>query len=385
MRTTRQMPVFGDSAKPLVVVTTVTPWDEPPRIRHQVSVALSNEYNVLFVQTYPKVAAKPKKISETLITLSVGRYVRGLARFFLMFPSVEGIFKKLTSNRIGKVITNNYLAAQTHIVNFNYDFPEIYDLNIFEKRVFIYNDDFVAMAKGSAHKKHAQKRLNKVLGRADITFAVSDYLVNQLKLYTQNVTLMRHGVYFIDDKNAVRPVVRKGNILNACYMGYINDRLNLEWVEALLKEKNIFFWFVGPVQSEEIKKRFSFYENCRFIPPLYGAELLSKLTEMDVLVMPYAVGRLSSEEIKSISPNKTFLYLNAGRAIVTSDLPYIRELPSEYFYIAHSKDEFRELVVRAAKEDDVEKRRRRFYFARDNSWSVRVTTISKFLAQTDGD
>ncbi len=84
---------FADISRDLVVVTTVTPWNEPPRIRHQVTRQLCRFYNVLYVELFPRDrgSASVRRINDNLIVTQVGKYIRGIQRLFFLIPFLERI------------------------------------------------------------------------------------------------------------------------------------------------------------------------------------------------------------------------------------------------------------------------------------------------------
>ena len=52
MKTNNNTYTFSNENRDLCVIVTVTNWNEPPRIRHEISHQMSRKYNVLYLQLH---------------------------------------------------------------------------------------------------------------------------------------------------------------------------------------------------------------------------------------------------------------------------------------------------------------------------------------------
>ena len=87
--------VFKNASLPVVVITTATSWDEPPRIRHQMANLLVENFNVLFVELpFESSWIKKKnlqKVSDRMSIISLGgffkiiHFLRWKNKFFHLF------------------------------------------------------------------------------------------------------------------------------------------------------------------------------------------------------------------------------------------------------------------------------------------------------------
>ena len=96
-----------------------------------------------------------------------------------------------------------------------------------------------------------------------------------------------------------------------------------------------FVWVGGrPADVEEWKRKAADLPNVTFTGFVPNRDLPNYLAAADVLLMPYARSILGSSGDASsaavASPMKMFEYMAAGRAILTSDLPVIREVLDEH-------------------------------------------------------
>jgi glycosyltransferase involved in cell wall biosynthesis len=114
-------------------------------------------------------------------------------------------------------------------------------------------------------------------------------------------------------------------------------------------------------------------------------ELPDYVSCFDVCVIPYSI----NEYTETVFPLKFFEYLAAGRPVVSTDLPALREFEN-VAYISKTKEDFAANIQRALLETSLPERERqsllqqRLAVAKSNSWDARVQmlleTISTYLA-----
>ena len=94
-----------------------------------------------------------------------------------------------------------------------------------------------------------------------------------------------------------------------------------------------FVWVGGKPEDVEAWKQRAQSDNVTFTGFIPNQDLPLYQSAADVLLMPYSrsiMGSSGTADSASVaSPMKMFEYMAAGRAIVTSDLPVIREVLSE--------------------------------------------------------
>jgi hypothetical protein len=375
--------IFDDKKRKLVVVTTISSWDEPPRIRHQVTNKLCEHYNVLYVQTWPNEKASVRKINSSLITLSVGRYIRGLDRIYYIFPVFEYVYKKIIVKKISMIVKMlGYKSAS--ILNFNYNFPEVMDKKIFNDRIYICNDDFVNAIGVSSDfiRNYKNKRQINVLKKSTKAFAVSIPLVEQLYKYNKSAELLLPGVDYFEVPEAVDEPgkMQKEYKNNIAFMGYIDYRLNIDILNDLAKNGRYNIYLIGPVYSDELKLALKDYNNIIYIPSLYGKELIKKLCEMNALIIPYKSSGIQASVTNAISaPNKYYIYLSSGRPIIISGMPNFITTQNKFVYRVNQDKEFSEIIDQAIRDDTKELRRSRVREAKINSWDNRINAIMNCL------
>jgi glycosyltransferase involved in cell wall biosynthesis len=115
-----------------------------------------------------------------------------------------------------------------------------------------------------------------------------------------------------------------------------------------------FVWIGGrPADVQEWSKKAAGMSNVTFTGFIPNRDLPNYLAAADVLLMPYARSILGSSGDASsaavASPMKMFEYMAAGRAILTSDLPVIREVLDEHTAVFCTPEDI--LAWRAALND----------------------------------
>jgi len=107
----------------LVVVVTTTDWDEPPRIRHQVTQLLVEDFDVLFVELpFCSTMSKEKgirKISDRLTVLSLG----GLPRNLLRLRARSRLFHELIGRAAAELVAATSSTLSTDSASVPVRFP----------------------------------------------------------------------------------------------------------------------------------------------------------------------------------------------------------------------------------------------------------------------
>lgn len=164
------------------------------------------------------------------------------------------------------------------------------------------------------------------------------------------------------------------------YIGAVFDWVNIELICRLAEvHPDYSILLVGPVNFGLNKLRK--YSNIVMVGTKQYNVLPQYLACMDVCLIPFMINKLTL----SSNPIKLYEYLAAGKPVVSTALPEIRNNASDIVYIGESDGDFIKKVEEAVKEvkrneSEVEKSRR-ISFAKDNSWDRRVETIEKLFEE----
>ena len=211
-----------------------------------------------------------------------------------------------------------------------------------EKRVVYYCvDDF---ANWPGHSKEiVQEMENELVKKCDLVVATSKKLYDKFHLQGKRVFLLSHGVdleRFTSSKIPIHRSIASIPVPRIGYVGLIDERLDLELLEDLLKRfPQISFVLVG--QNEVDLSHLKRYQNFYHIPPCPYEEVPSVLKGLDVGILPYKV----NEFTHTISPLKLKEYLAAGLKVMASPLQEILNW-KEYVLIAYSQTDWIEALER---------------------------------------
>lgn len=363
---------FNDPKRDLVVLTTESSWDEPPRMRHYVAQQLASFFNVLYCEIHSKGLPCTRKVSDSLIVRRVGGYIRGVHRL----RATKALYDVLQTQLI-IINAKNYKAPRVILFNFRFDFWRIYRSGLFDLKYFLLNDDFVNMNRSDTQSVREFKQIlqNKVVSLSDRVFTSSDPLADDVRGCAAAVSVIYSGHNF--DKKNNRPRFDNGKI-NVCFMGFICGNLEICWIEELAKEKDVRIVFVGPVSHKETFKILSKHKNIEFHPPMLGRELQTFLSSHDVFIMPYTTELINT---KATVPAKLFQYMACGRPVVSNILPSLISLPDCFVYQADSAKEFVQMIYKAYGEDNSVLFKARINYANGHHWNTRGLELKAIISE----
>jgi hypothetical protein len=373
-------PTFADPSLPLAVVVGETRWDEPPRMRHQVVRQLMRWYNVLYVEFFPGARSTSsnnqlRRSGERLLLYAPRPPVWSPIRLYANEPLTH----KVANRYYARLIETRVRALQTDgsiLVNFVHGFPEIMNPHLFAYKLYICVDEFPRMWRQSSkplgakfwYQTHLYQHYeNQVAKRADRCLATHVPLQEKLSRVNPRTSLCLLAHEF-NKIASFRPPVKSQAPIKVGFMGYITYRLMADWLMSVLNEKDMELFLIGPLSKLNLQP-FRERRNFIHVPPLVGDSLLSKLTEMDVLIQPYDP-RIPENQVQTAS-NKFFQYVAAGRPVVISDMPHYIQMPKGILYRAKSAREFVQKIRQAHTEDSPELVELRLRIAGENTWDQR--------------
>jgi glycosyltransferase involved in cell wall biosynthesis len=366
--------------KALVVVTSVTRWDEPPRIRHQVARQLLRFYNVLYVElplhTAPGQPAL-EQIADDLIIFRPPGYGRLRVRLRSHVPWVKRRLNAQLTRCIEEQVRSmgGTVAA---LVNFQFDFPQIMSSAVFPARIYLCNDDFHGDARWWARAANRRAE-DDVIRAASASLAVSLPLLDRLRRLSDSASLFMPGHEFgaADEASMYASFQNRSRPIRVAYMGYLNERMRTDWLGEMLQDPRFRLSLTGPVEHPSHWRSLLSHAHVDHVDTLVGERLQARLQEADVFVMPYDVRQPAVRAITA--PNKLFQYLACGRPVVCSNLPGLIQTPEKFVYVAPDAQQFVQAVGRAFEEDDETLTRARLRFADENRWSVRGDGLRRLI------
>lgn len=364
------------------LVLTVSPWDEPKRLRKQIAEVLALDLNVIYV-TLPYGVCKPffsaDRTEGNVRILSFASPPIPM-RLLGMSPVFQWIYELLLSWRLKRKlrsvgeIKTVFCFTQMHS-GLLARFPK-------NKVVYIANDDHASMAQDEATAVRILRDEERAIACSARVVSVSEVIARKLVRFGRPVHVMYPG-----HNCAVLPLSRfTGDIRlprSACFFGYIDWRVDFVLLAFMLEQG----WSIDLIGKEvgtakqihDLKSQFCDRFNVYSPVPVEDAPEL--LARYQVLIIPYRYRNASQAEVMEL-PNKTFVYFCALRPIVTTWMPNLKLVEPGLIYRARTNAEFIECCERAVEEDSESHAVRRSQLAKQNTWGARRATLRELIDGT---
>ena len=143
------VPVFDDPSLPLAVVVAATRWEEPPRMRHQVTRQLMRRCNVLFVEFFPDPCGRDRagfrQHGSRLIAYTANPSLAWPIRLYANDPMSHGLVNRRFVTDILSAVAAVRPPSPPLLFNFVYDFHEIMRRSDFVYKAYVCFDEFPKM------------------------------------------------------------------------------------------------------------------------------------------------------------------------------------------------------------------------------------------------
>jgi hypothetical protein len=372
----------SNAVRQTVLLLTVSPWDEPKRLRRQLAEVLSRDTDVIYV-TLPfgmrKPACDTDRVDGRVRVLSLAGPPVPL-RLLALLPALRAVYERMLAWRLQRRLRGTgHISA---VFCFTSSHPSLLARFPRVPVIYVANDDHASMAGSEAGEKAILRNQARAIAHSDRVVSVSEVIARKLALYGKPVHVMYPG-----HDCGVLPLDRFTNngqlVHSACFFGYIDWRIDFELLNFLLNSD----WHValiGPVVGTgqlvaELQTRFPQRFDVR--PAVPAARAPDLLARYQVLIVPYRYR--SAEQAAAMElPNKIFVYFSALRPIVTTWMPNLKLVESGLIYRATTHDEFLSLCLQAIEEDSAVYAARRWRIAQENTWETRRATLSALIDGT---
>ncbi|WP_066633880.1 glycosyltransferase [Desulfolucanica intricata] len=220
----------------------------------------------------------------------------------------------------------------------------------------------------------------ELFSRADASLVTARELWERKKACAPGLTLIPNGAevkHFGQAMEETLPVAREvaelpGPVVG--YVGAVSSWLDQESLAALAgAHPDWSIVLIGPVDTDVSLLRG--YKNIYLPGKKDYRELPRYLKAFNVCVIPFKLNELTV----NVNPVKLYEYLAAGKPVVSTALPEVREF-APLVGIAENTAQFVELVTEAVKNDSKAEAARRVQVARENSWEARAEAAARKLA-----
>lgn len=302
----------------------------------------------------------------------------------LMYPGFRRAWqRRFNANRVAKSIQANLIRDSRHVVVTT--LPVTADLigKLQVDRWLYYCVDNYAQWPG-ADSDVMEFMEQKMVPKVDEVVCVSEVLQQRAKgMGTEQPSLISHGV---DTSIWQTPAI--DTVLNrrwpdddkhiALFWGLIDERMDREWVNALIDRQACRVAFAGPVHESWLISVMS--PHALYLGPIEYQWLPAHAASAQVLIMPY----IDAPVTRAMQPLKLLEYLATMKPVVVRDLPSTRDW-ADCCDLAATAEEFVRLVQERIKTgtppEQVEARKRRLA---SESWMSKAAQLAELINAGSG-
>jgi glycosyltransferase involved in cell wall biosynthesis len=185
---------------------------------------------------------------------------------------------------------------------------------------------------------YMQKRaLKNMVKRKEFKMvAISEMLKKDLlkaypKLKKDRIFVAPDGADVLKNEPVTRELAGRPDVLKVGYTGSLHEGKGMEVIAVVAREAKDFDFHVVGGSTAQVGgwKKLKLPENIFLHGHVPHGELAGWLAAFDILIAPYRINariKTGADIARWISPMKIFEYMAAGKPIVCSDLPVIREV-----------------------------------------------------------
>lgn len=296
---------------------------------------------------------------------------------------IKNINDKIMSNILKRLDKeNNYdVIIITH--------PKQYDIipkNFFNSKLFIYDcmDNYKCWPNFNKNKLINNEK--KIVESSKYVITTSQDLYNEIikcnPHLISKIHVVNNGVdietFDINKINKVDDVdiFKQNNKKKVGYIGTISIWMDLDLIKNVaLKNSNIDFYIIGPVEKGTNLEKYSDIENIIFTGSQPYYSIPNILNDLDVCIMPFK----KTDLVKSVNPVKIYEYLAMGKPVIALRYDETEKF-GDLIYTYETQKEFENClnkILHQQEEKSVMDKRKRF--AKQNSWKCRTNQIEKFI------
>lgn len=235
-------------------------------------------------------------------------------------------------------------------------------------------------------RKHGPRMEQSLVSKSDIVLTNSTYFANQLKALNPHTYAINTGVN-LELYDATKTFECPADLqdISSPLIGYtgalIKSRLNSQLLyEVANKCRDYNFVFVGPEDEHFLQHPLHRLANVHFVGRKDVKKLPQYIHYFDVCINPQIVNPITDGNY----PLKVDEYLAMGKPIVAASTHTMRDVFSQYVYLASDTDEFIRYLQTAVSESGNKKlKQERIDFAHTHSWSHSVTKIYQAIEEYD--
>ncbi len=359
------------------IIFTNTPWDAPPRSRHQLSQALAKDHKVTFVasNTFGRPSLNRFEVNENMGVIVPSFPVDRRLRY--RTPILNEAFQSWIFPRLKDLFKEN-----KEVVVICTDFGAYKISKYFPNFIYYASDDFVSNVKVPyLIKRYTIFTQDRLLKTAKMVVATAIKLVEDFKAINKNTYELPLGAPDFDHPSREQKgLPEPGGNKKIVLLGFIGKKKTpVSLLNSILEKEGFELYLVGPI-LDDILDFLIPKSKVHSLGVKTGKDLMDTLLEMDVAIAPYYM----EDSNTGRTPNKMWQYLSVGLPAVVTNLPNIQhwDFPKGTVFKANDDREFLEMVIQAADGDTKELKEERKKIAKENSWNNRASRLVELIRET---
>lgn len=213
-----------------------------------------------------------------------------------------------------------------------------------------------------------------LLKRSDLTTVTSEYLGDFAQPLARKIEMIRNAADFTHFNQSLQVVHsnRRNRRATIGYYGAIAEWFDTELLSTLARRlPGCDFLLIGD-DTAGVARALRRHSNIRMLGERPYRDLPQWLAEFDICLIPFRINELTL----ATNPVKVYEYLSAGKPVVSSDLPELRQL-GDLVYRARGPEAFVSAIRQALAEvalpsAQARLQARRLDFARQQTWQHRA-------------
>ena len=360
-----------------ILFITISPWNEPKRIRRQLADRLIEDGNKLTYVALPSRRRTPNTSKFLALKDCKVLEITGPAlplQWIRFIPPIFVIYQISIAQKIKKIsLPTEY--------DFCFIFTPLYPrllnyLDIYDKAIYFLNDDYSSLILDKLKAARSRKDESLLMKGCDAVIAVSQSILNKFS----QLNLPKMVLYPWLGIDAPFLLNLHSYPKSAAYFGYIDWRIDFLLIEMMLAD-GFMITMIGPTIEVEsqISKLKRQYPNRFTVLDAMDENLASaELSKFHLLLLPFLYKNQTQAEDVEL-PNKLLTYLRLGKPVITTWMKNILYADGEIVIRADSRKKFIELANLAIMKDNSLLRARRIEVALKNNWEHRRQQLDNFL------
>ncbi|MFC1818728.1 hypothetical protein ACFL0B_06500 [Thermodesulfobacteriota bacterium] len=354
----------------LIIIVTMSLWDEPHRGRHHYAMALSEKHRILWVNRQLSwreegaIKTGVEKIKDNLSVLHTGRSILpGRVDHRVNWSNIVRL----------QLLKKALPDFGTPDIIWIYDYKAVQFAKHYKKKakiIYFCNDYFGEYA----YKRYESKLSKKV----DHIFVTAPKLIDRLKIYNSNCACIPHGVWLSGQKLSFKKKLKPETI---GFVGALGAGVDRGFFKRILKESDLRLVLAGPIVECTQTERSEFeslflHPKVEYLGNLSRSEAQKEISKLDICLLAYEVDHPQSGYRFVL---KYFDFLAAGKPIAATSYFEWPEPYSKFVSVYHGESGLKEFITSVYSNWNYEQFEKAIQLVEQCTWDKRVLEVGKII------